>query len=107
MGHQNSGGYGLRAGIKTESGDIAEVNAEPAMYGENLGEFRLTYYCSCEICCDVETGITATGTPVIEGRTIAVDPSVIPYGTQVIINGHIFTAEDCGGASRETASLYM
>ncbi len=80
------------------SGDIAEVNAEPAMYGENLGEFRLTYYCSCEICCDVETGITATGTPVIEGRTIAVDPSVIPYGTQVIINGHIFTAEDCGGA---------
>ena len=80
------------------SGDIAEVNAEPAMYGEDLGEFRLTYYCSCEICCDVETGITATGTPVIEGRTIAVDPSVIPYGTQVIINGHIFTAEDCGGA---------
>ena len=56
------------------SGNIAEVNAEPAMYGENLGEFRLTYYCSCEICCDVETGITATGTPVVEGRTIAVDP---------------------------------
>ncbi len=35
---------------------------------------------------------------MVEGRTIAVDPSVIPYGTQVIINGHIFTAEDCGGA---------
>ena len=33
-----------------------------------------------------------------EGRTIAVDPSVIPYGTKVIIGGHIFTAEDCGGA---------
>ena len=33
-----------------------------------------------------------------EGRTIAVDPKVIPYGTQVIINGHVFTAEDCGGA---------
>ena len=80
------------------SGDIAEVNAEPAMYGTNLGEFKLTYYCACEICCDVETGITATGTPVVEGRTIAVDPTVIPYGTQVIINGHIFTAEDCGGA---------
>ena len=28
------------------------------------------------------------------------DPSVIPYGTQVIINGHVFTAEDCGGAVR-------
>ena len=70
------------------------------MYGENLGVFDLTYYCACEICCDVETGITATGTPVVEGRTIAVDPSVIPCGTQVIINGHVFTAEDCGGAVR-------
>ena len=42
--------------------------------------------------------MTATGTPVVEGQTIAVDPSVIPYGTQVIIGGHVFTAEDCGGA---------
>ena len=80
------------------SSDIAEVNATEDMYGELLGNFKLTYYCSCEICCDVETGITATGTPVVEGQTIAVDPSVIPYGTKVIINGHVFTAEDCGGA---------
>lgn len=77
---------------------IGEVNATQEMYGDSLGSFTLTYYCSCEICCDVETGITATGAPVVEGRTIAVDPSVIPYGTQVIIGGHIFTAEDCGGA---------
>ena len=80
------------------SGDIAEVNAAEDMYGDYLGNYKLTYYCSCELCCDVETGITATGTPVVEGQTIAVDPSVIPYGTQVIINGHVFTAEDCGGA---------
>lgn len=82
------------------AGDISEINASSDMYGENLGVFDLTYYCACEICCDVETGITATGTPVVEGRTIAVDPSVIPYGTQVIINGHVFTAEDCGGSVR-------
>ena len=80
------------------SSDITEVNATEGMYGDLLGNFKLTYYCACELCCDVETGITATGTPVIEGQTIAVDPNVIPYGTQVIINGHVFTAEDCGGA---------
>ena len=34
----------------------------------------------------------------MEGDTIAVDPTIIPYGTRVIINGHIFTASDCGGA---------
>ena len=66
------------------SGDIAEVNATEDMYGEYLGNYKLTYYCSCELCCDVETGITATGTPVVEGQTIAVDPSVIP----IYVNDH-------------------
>ncbi len=79
-------------------GGIGDVNATPDMYGTYLGNYQITYYCACEICCDVETGITATGAPVVEGRTIAVDPTVIPYGTEVIIGGHIFTAEDCGGA---------
>ena len=83
------------------SSDIMEVNATPDMYGTSLGTFKLTYYCPCELCCDVETGITATGTPVVEGQTIAVDPKIIPYGTKVIIGGHIFTAEDCGGAIKQ------
>ena len=80
------------------SADINEQNATEDMYGQDLGEFKITYYCACAICCDVETGITATGAPVVQGETIAVDPKVIPYGTKVIINGHVFTAEDCGGA---------
>ena len=44
-------------------------------------------------------GITATGT-VPKYGTIAVDPTVIPYGTKVYIKelDKIFTAEDCGGA---------
>lgn len=79
-------------------GDITEKNATPEMYGKDLGKFKITYYCACAKCCNVETGITATGAPVVQGRTIAVDPNVIPYGTQVIIGGHVFTAEDCGGA---------
>ena len=82
-------------------GDINSVNATPDMYGQKLGNFTITHYCACEICCNKTDGITATGTPVVEGRTIAVDPNVIPYGTQVIINGHVFTAEDCGGAIKK------
>ena len=60
--------------------------------------FCITAYCACEQCCGKTDGITATGTVATEGRTIAVDPSIIPYGTEVIINGHTYIAEDCGGA---------
>lgn len=44
-------------------------------------------------------GITSTGT-VPRWGTIAVDPSVIPYGSKVYIPqfGMTFRAEDCGGA---------
>ena len=48
--------------------------------------------------CDGD-GYTATMTIPIEGRTVAVDPSVIPYGTRLTINGRSgYIAEDCGGA---------
>lgn len=53
--------------------------------GEPLGEFRLTAYCPCMKCCGKTDGITSTGTTAAEGRTIAVDPRVIPYGSAVTI----------------------
>ena len=30
-------------------------------------------------------------------HTIAVDPTQIPYGSKVVINGQVYVAEDCGG----------
>lgn len=33
-----------------------------------------------------------------EGRTIAVDPEVIPLGSEVLIDGQVYIAEDVGGA---------
>ncbi len=66
-----------------------------------MGDFKLTHYC-CEKrnhICGTGDGITATGTQVAAGRTIAVDPTVIPYGSKVYIEGYGWrTAEDCGGA---------
>lgn len=60
--------------------------------------FKVTAYCPCIKCCGKTDGITATGTLATAGRTIAVDPTVIPYGSEVILNGHTYIAEDCGGA---------
>lgn len=74
--------------------------------GEPLGEFNLTAFCPCAKCCGKTDGITSTGTIATEGRTIAVDPRVIPYGSTVTIyyedgTVHTYTAEDCGGAIKE------
>lgn len=68
-----------------------------------LGEFTLTAYCPDSCCCGVwANGYTATGTMATEGRTIAVDPGVIPYGAHVLLiwpdgTQHSYIAEDCGG----------
>ena len=65
----------------------------------SLGTFKLTAYCNCSKCCGQWAGgETASGVMPVAGRTIAVDPSVIPLGTRVVINGHTYVAEDTGGA---------
>lgn len=66
---------------------------------EFIGTFTTTAYCKCEKCCGIWTDSpTKSGTIPQEGRTIAVDPDIIPLGTQVIINDKVYTAEDTGSA---------
>lgn len=64
---------------------------------EYLGEYTLTAYCGCRYCSGGWGNKTSTGTTCKAGRTIAVDPKVIPYGSIIRINGQEYTAEDCGG----------
>lgn len=67
--------------------------------GVYLGKFTLTAYCNCKTCCGKWAGgPTASGKMPKEGRTIAVDPKVIPLGSKVIINGKTYTTEDTGSA---------
>ena len=78
-----------------------EVDLGNYKQGEYLGVFEITYYCTEKyphICNGGPPYKTATGTTPTPGRTIAVDPDVIPLGSKVIINGHVYTAEDTGGA---------
>ena len=82
--------------IEDETNTEAGSNSEDSNL-KSLGTFKLTAYCACSKCCGKSDGITASGTKAKQGRTIAVDPKQIPYGTKVIINGHTYVAEDCGG----------
>lgn len=83
--------------------DALAADAQITQNFKNLGSFRLSFYCSCEKCCGAyATGLTKSGTTVTEGRTIAVDPKVIPLGSRVYIDGYgVFIAEDVGSAIKE------
>lgn len=66
-------------------------------------DVRVTHYCTCSKCCGWSTGITASGRQAVPGYTIAVDPSIIPLGTTVLIDYgdgvlHEYRADDTGGA---------
>ena len=64
-----------------------------------LGEFKITSYCGGECCNGKWAGTTSTGVVPKAGRTIAVAPWIIPYGSEVMIEGldNIYIAEDTGG----------
>lgn len=90
------------------------VEKEPVELSEikktSMGEFKLTAYCSCEKCCGIwaknrpldengnEIVYGASGRVLVAGRSVAVDPSVIPYGSEIEIGGKKYSADDCGGA---------
>ncbi|MBS6645272.1 MAG: 3D domain-containing protein [Clostridiaceae bacterium] len=65
-----------------------------------LGVFKTTAYCPCSRCSEGWGRRTSTGAIATSNHTIAVDPRVIPYGSKVMINGIIYTAEDRGGGVR-------
>lgn len=77
---------------------VVEAAEEPLT---SLGTFKFTAYCPCSKCCGKSDGITKTGVKATQGRTIAVDPKVIPLGSIVIIDGHEYIAEDVGGSIKE------
>lgn len=81
---------------ETETTSLIVEENKPEFF--DLGEFKLTAYCACEKCCGKSDGITASGAKVQQGITIAADTDILPFGTNVIINGHEYTVQDRGGA---------
>ncbi|MDO5134828.1 MAG: hypothetical protein Q4D55_02140 [Eubacteriales bacterium] len=62
--------------------------------GSYLGNFTLTAYCNCAQCCGTAGNLTASGTVPAAGRTVAM--AGVPFGTQLLINGNVYTVEDLG-----------
>lgn len=75
----------------------------------SLGEFKLTAYCKCEVCCGKWPSYpTASGVMPTENHTIAVDTNIIPFGTEILIDGNVYVAEDTGSAIKgNRIDIYM
>lgn len=79
----------------------------------SMGVFKLTAYCACDKCCGrwaeerpigkngKQVVYTASGAVAKEGKTVAVDPTVIPFGTKLKIDGKVYVAQDSGSAIKD------
>lgn len=97
-------GANVEAPVATS--EVVEVVEAPELI--NLGEFKLTAYCSCEKCCgeyalNRPDGVVygSIGEELRAGYSIAVDPDVIPYNSMVLIGDTWYEAQDTGGAIQE------
>jgi len=82
-------------------------NQQSVVKSKKVGTFKVSYYCTEDYphICNNGNLITATGTIVTAYRSLAVDPSIIPLGTHVllVINGEEYNliAEDTGGSIKQ------
>ena len=67
----------------------------PSGHWENAGRHRITHYDSGACCNGRNAGRTASGAPMVVGRTVATGRQY-PFGTRLLINGTIYTVEDRG-----------
>ena len=76
------------------SEDSSSSESTNSGQGKYLGNFTLTAYCNCAQCCGTAGNLTASGTVPAAGRTVAM--AGVPFGTQLLINGNVYTVEDLG-----------
>ena len=86
------------SGDSQDSSDSSQSSASEtsgsSASGTYLGTFTLTAYCNCAQCCGTAGNLTASGTVPTAGRTVAM--AGVPFGTQLLINGNVYTVEDLG-----------
>ena len=111
------------AATDTQYAEVSEPVVHEPVVSANLapiGEFELTAYCPCETCCGVwaiNRPSDANGDPIIytasgeiaqPNFTVAVDPNVIPLGTEICIEGlGVFKAQDTGAFTGNVVDIYF
>lgn len=94
--------------LKEQNEQVVTEDDTTAQEPYEVFEAKVTAYCSCPKCCGIwskdhpsRQGTdyeqhTTSGTIPVAGRTVAVDPDIIPLGSKILIDGHEYIAEDTG-----------
>ena len=80
-------------------------NIEQALLAKanKIENVKVTHYCCCVKCCGKDDGITYSGVKATPGVTVAVDTSIIPLGSDVLVDYgdgviNYYRADDTGSA---------
>ncbi|MCD8382350.1 MAG: NlpC/P60 family protein [Clostridiales bacterium] len=95
--------FALQYDLDVETANETRTVTKTVQAGEYIGEVVTSGYCSCSICCGQWAGgPTASGVYPTANHTIAVDANnpIVPIGTQIIMNGVLYTVEDTGNFAR-------
>ncbi len=95
-GTNSSTGQSGSTTVDSSSDSTADHGSSGGTY---LGNFKLTAYCACAKCCGKwasSAATTASGATAVQGVTVAMGG--VPFGTQLSINGHVYTVQDRGTA---------
>ncbi|HVT89743.1 MAG TPA: 3D domain-containing protein [Tepidisphaeraceae bacterium] len=71
--------------------DVAESKVGISHSTTHVVEMEVTAYCACPRCCGKNAkGLTASGRHISynDGKFVAADTSVLPFGTKLMINGY-------------------
>lgn len=68
-----------------------------------IDDVKVSHYCCCVKCCGKDDGITYSGVKATPGVTVAVDTSIIPLGSDVLVDYgdgiiNYYRADDTGSA---------
>ena len=86
-----------------EAAENEMIEAALLARSHKIEDVTVTHYCTCARCCGKSDGITASGRMATPGVTVAVDESIIPLGSDVLVDYgdgelHYMRADDVGGS---------
>ena len=76
--------------------EVLVAEAIPTGHWVSTGSHRISHYCPLGCCNPGNAWRTASGAPMVSGRTVAASRHEFAFGNRIMIDGHEYVVEDRG-----------